>query len=342
MSIKFFCFRVQQEEKIETVPEEPTEPAKKENEKLEKGRERSRSKSPLMPRSPKRSEKSRSSTNLSASRLGLSPVSLDAPMKPREFTLSSTNLRARSPLETVGRRLSHGDGGSPPPPRLGSHFGGSATLRPVAPIRSDSTSSGTPTVRRDSAATGGGGAPTPRYSRSPAKRGQSFPVFATLRPPHSAGYQTSKSPLLSPNSELTSAIGRKLSREWGSGDLSISLTRSSEAIGGGNSASGGGGSGRSGGGSTYTLNQEMTLSLSRSGNEGKVQEEALPIKKPIRRARSHENRDTGKLMVDLPSPRLTQPVVGGRSVSERTKKQLESELKAILSARAHHRDLHPP
>ncbi|GAB1859040.1 Glutamate [NMDA] receptor subunit 3A [Camponotus japonicus] len=331
--------RVQQEEKIETVPEESTETTKK-DEKLGKGRERSRSKSPLMPRSPKRSEKSRSSTNLSASRLGLSPVSLDAPMKPREFTLSSTNLRARSPLETVGRRLSHGDGGSPPP-RLGSHLGGSATLRPtLAATRSESTGGGTPTIRRDSAV-GGGGVPTPRYSRSPAKRGQSFPVFATLRPPHSA-----KSPLLSPNSELTSAIGRKLSREWGSG--TISLTRSSEAIGGGGNSSGGGGGGGGGsgsgrsGGSTHTLNQEMTLSLTRSTDEEKAQVETLPIKKPIRRARSHENRDSGKLMVDLPSPRLTQPVVGGRSVSERTKKQLESELKAILSARAHHRDLHPP
>ena len=282
-----------------------------------------------MPRSPKRSEKSRSSTNLSASRLGLSPVSLDAPMKPREFTLSSTNLRARSPLETVGRRLSHGDGGSPPP-RLAS-FGGSATLRPLVPTRSDSA--GTPTIRRDSTA-GGGGVPTPRYPRSPAKRGQSFPVFATLRPPHSAGYQ-SRSPLLSPNSELTSAIGRKLSREWGSGTIDI-LTRSSEAIG---SGSGGGGGGSRG--STYTLNQEMTFSLSRSGEE-KTQEEALSIKKPIRRARSHENRDSSKLMADLPSPRLTQPVVGGQFVSERTKKQLDSELKAILTARAHHRDLHPP
>lgn len=282
-----------------------------------------------MPRSPKRSEKSRSSTNLSASRLGLSPVSLDAPMKPREFTLSSTNLRARSPLETVGRRLSHGDGGSPPP-RLGSHFGGSATLRPLAPARSDSTG-GTPVVvKADSSVSGGGGAPTPRYSRSPAKRGQSFPVFATLRPPHSAGYQASRSPLLSPNSELTSAIGRKLSREWGSG--TIDLTRSSETIGGGGGA----------GGSTYTLNQEITLSLGRSEQDSGQQEVTLPIKKPIRRARSHENRDSGKLMADLPSPRLTQPVVGGRSVSERTKKQLESELKAILSARAHHRDLHPP
>lgn len=283
-----------------------------------------------MPRSPKRSEKSRSSINLSASRLGLSPVmSFDASIKPREFTLSSTNLRARSPLETVGRRLSHGDGGSPPP-RLGSHLGGSATLRPLVP-RSDSTSGGTPTVRRDSAA---GGAPTPRYARSPAKRGQSFPVFATLRPPHS-GYQ-SKSPLLSPNSELTSAIGRKLSREWGSG--TIDLTRSSETIGGGGGGGGASGGGASGG-STRTLNQEMTLSLGRSQDE---KEATLPMKKPIRRARSHENRDSGKLMADLPSPRLTQPVVGGRSVSERTKKQLESELKAILTARAHHRDLHPP
>lgn len=292
-----------------------------------------------MPRSPKRSEKSRSSTNLSASRLGLSPVSLDAPMKPREFTLSSTNLRARSPLETVGRRLSHGDGGSPPP-RLGS-FGGSATLRPLAPTRSDSTS-GTPVVAKgDSSMSGGGGVPTPRYSRSPAKRGQSFPVFATLRPPHSAGYQASRSPLLSPNSELTSAIGRKLSREWGSG--TIDLTRSSEAIGsGGGGSSGGGGGGGGAGGSTYTLNQELTLSLGRSEQDNVQQEVTLPIKKPIRRARSHENRDSGKLMADLPSPRLTQPVVGGRSVSERTKKQLESELKAILSARAHHRDLHPP
>lgn len=274
-----------------------------------------------MPRSPKRSEKSRSSTNLSSSRLGLSPISLEAPMKPREFTLSSTNLRARSPLETVGRRLSHGDGGSPPP-RLGSHFGGSATLRPLAPTKSDSTGSTTPTIKGEST---GGGAPTPRYARSPAKRGQSFPVFATLRPPHSSTYHISKSPLLSPNNELTSAIGRKLSREWGSGTIDIS--RSSEAV-----ASG----------STYTLNQEMTLSLERPSHE-KIQDDTLPIKKPIRRARSHENRDTGKLMTDLPSPRLTaQPVVGGRSVSERTKKQLESELKAILSARAHHRDLHPP
>ncbi|XP_076758072.1 uncharacterized protein LOC143427655 isoform X1 [Xylocopa sonorina] len=317
--------RVQQEEKIETVPEaqqkEKLSTFKKE-EKTVKGRERSRSKSPLMPRSPKRSEKSKSSTNLSSSRLGLSPVSLEAPIKPREFTLSSTNLRARSPLETVGRRLSHGDGGSPPP-RLGSHFGGSATLRPLAPTKSDSTGSATPTIKGES--TSGGGIPTPRYARSPAKRGQSFPVFATLRPPHSSGYQISKSPLLSPNSELTSAIGRKLSREWGSGTVDIS--RSSEAVGGG---------------STYTLNQEMTLSLERPSHE-KIQDDVLPIKKPIRRARSHENRDTGKLMADLPSPRLTaQPVVGGRSVSERTKKQLESELKAILSARAHHRDLHPP
>ncbi|XP_078043085.1 uncharacterized protein LOC144473254 isoform X1 [Augochlora pura] len=352
--------RVQQEEKTETTPEEQQQQKsvstlKKEDKGTIKGRERSRSKSPLMPHSPKRSEKSRSSTNLSSSRLGLSPVSLEAPMKPREFTLSSTNLRARSPLETVGRRLSHGDGGSPPP-RLGSHFGGSATLRSLPPTRSDSVGTGPSAARVDQS--GGGGAPTttPRYSRSPAKRGQSFPVFATLRLPPSH-HQSSKSPPL----PLTSAVGRKLSRDWGSG--TIDLTRSSETVAGG----GVGG----GGGSTYTLNQEMTLSLERPSHEKKmimhevvglqvkkpttedvgnlpakktIEEVGLPIKKPIRRARSHENRDTSsKLMADLPSPRFTaQPVVGGRSVSERTKKQLESELKAILTARQHHRDLHPP
>nr|XP_031846481.1 uncharacterized protein LOC116433018 isoform X1 [Nomia melanderi] len=334
--------RVQQEEKTETVPEEQQKVSTiKKEEKSLKARERSRSKSPLMPHSPKRSEKSRSSTNLSSSRLGLSPVSLEAPMKPREFTLSSTNLRARSPLETVGRRLSHGDGGSPPP-RLGSHFGGSATLRPLALTRSDTVGTGPSTTRTDQSGAGAAPATTPRYSRSPAKRGQSFPVFATLRLPHSTSHQMSKSPPLA----LTSAVGRKLSRDWGSG--TIDLTRSSETVAGG---SGGGG-----GGSTYTLNQEMTLSLERAPHEKKtaqevgsqsrktIDETGLPIKKPIRRARSHENRDTGgKLMADLPSPRLTsQPVVGGRSVSERTKKQLESELKAILTARAHHRDLHPP
>lgn len=317
----FFFNRVQQEEKIEIVHEESETVKVVKEEKVTKGKERSRSKSPLM-RSPRRSEKSKSSTNLYSSQLGLSPVNLETMMKPREFTLSSTNLRARSPLETVGRRLSHGDGGSPPP-HLGSHFGGSATLRPLMSTKSDSASGGTPSMKGESA----GGIPTPKYSRSPAKRGQSFPVFATLRPPHSSTHHTSKgAALLSPNSELTSAIGRKLSREWGSGIMDV--TRSSEAISGG---------------STYTLNQETTLSIECPEDDNKGQEEVLPIKKPIRRARSHENRDSGKLMVDLPSPRLiAQPIVGGRSVSERTKKQLESELKAILSARAHHRDLHPP
>ncbi|XP_043285418.1 uncharacterized protein [Venturia canescens] len=307
--------RVQQEEKVEAPAKEvETSRVAKRDNKPPKGRERSRSKSPLMPRSPKGSEKCRSSTNLSSSRLGLAPMSLDAP-KPREFTLSSTNLRARSPLETVGRRLSHGDGGSPPP-RLGSHFGGSATLRPLAPVKSDSVS---------------GGAPTPRYSRSPAKRGQSFPVFATLRPPpHSTSHTAAtKSPLLSPSAELTSVIGRKLSREWGSG--TIDLSRSSEAIGSF---------------STYTLaGPETHLDLPEPPPELRQDEIfVVPTKKPVRRARSHENRDTSKSSdSSSTTPRLTaQPSVGGRSVSERTKKQLESELKAILTARAHHRDLHPP
>lgn len=282
----------------------------KKEDKTAKGRERSRSKSPLMPRSPKRAEKSRSSTNLSGSRLGLSPMSLEAPMRPMEFTLSNTNLRARSPLETVGRRLSHGDGGSPPP-RLGSHLGGSANLRPQAPLRGDSL---------------GGGATTPRYSRSPAKRGQSFPAFATLRPPPSGGTQRSKSPLLSPNSELTSAIGRKLSREWGASNIDLRISSVAEVSSG----------------VEIDPQQETTLIMERAVPE-KKQEETQGAKKPVRRARSHENRESAKQSIDLPSPRLNvQPVVGGRSVSERTKKQLESELKAILSARAHHRDLHPP
>ncbi|XP_063988018.1 uncharacterized protein LOC135168078 isoform X2 [Diachasmimorpha longicaudata] len=298
--------RVQQEEKEESSKKE----SQKKDDKSSKDRARSRSKSPLMPRSPKR-EKSRSSTNLSGSRHGLSPVSLDTPMKPREFTLSSTNLRARSPLETVGRRLSHGDGGSPPPRLSTANFGGSATLRPSAPVKSDSVS---------------GGIPTPRYSRSPAKRGQSFPVFATLRPPpppptsvHPS--QVSRSPHLSPNNELGAAIGRKLSREWGSG--SLELSKSSEAIGTM---------------STFSSYQESSLTVDRPR---KKSEEEIVAKRPVRRARSHENRDITKT-IDAPSPRMAQPSVGGKSVSERTKKQLESELKAILTARQHHRDLHPP
>lgn len=314
--------RAQQEVKDDACAKAAEANRLAETKKDEKAHERSRSKSPLMPRSPKRSEKSRSSINLSSSRLGLSPITLDTTMKPREFTLSSTNLRARSPLETVGRRLSHGDGGSPPPPRLSTgNFGGSATLRPV-PVKSDSIS---------------GGVPTPKYSRSPAKRGQSFPVFATLRPPppppttaHPSSHYSavSKSPLLSPNNELTAAIGRKLSREWGSG--TIDLSRSSEAIGSF---------------STYNPHQESTFTIEKPEHK-KSQDDILQqtTKRPVRRARSHENRDiSGKSIDTTPSPRLmAQPSVGGKSVSERTKKQLESELKAILTARAHHRDLHPP
>ncbi|XP_066598588.1 uncharacterized protein [Prorops nasuta] len=315
--------RVQQEEKNDAPSQEKKNEEKKKDEKGVKGRERSRSKSPLMLHSPKRSEKSRSSTNLSSSRLGLSPVNLDG-SKPLEYTLSSTNLRARSPLETVGRRLSHGDGGSPPP-KLGSSFGGSANLRPSAPTKSESLAN-SPMILGDNATS----ATTPRSSRSPAKRGQSFPVFSTLRPPQtSSNYQATKSPLLSPSeTPRTSIVGRRLSREWGSG--TIDLSKSSEAVGRG---------------STHTLNQEgsapLSLSIDHSSRERRKDDE-VPSKKPIRRARSHENRDSSKL-VDLPSPRFSaQPVIGGRSVSDRTKKQLESELKAILTARAHHRDLHPP
>ncbi|XP_057341527.1 uncharacterized protein LOC130678393 [Microplitis mediator] len=313
--------RVQQEVKEDANAKEvEANRISKKDEKYSKEKERSRSKSPLMPLSPKRPEKSRSSINLSSSRLGLSPINLETSMKPREFTLSSTNLRARSPLETVGRRLSHGDDGSPPPRLSTANFGGSVTLRLSPPVKSDSIS---------------GGVSTPKYSHSPAKRGQSFPVFATLKRPlplpttahPSSHHAVSKSPLLSPNNELTAAIGRKLSREWGSG--TIDLSWSSEAIGSF---------------STYNPSKESTFSIERPARK-KNQEDLLPLnKKPVRRARSHENRDTsGKSIHDSPPPRLmAQPSVGGRSVSERTKKQLESELKAILTARAHHRDLHPP
>ncbi|XP_016836888.1 uncharacterized protein LOC100123912 isoform X4 [Nasonia vitripennis] len=317
--------RVQQEEKVESAQDESKGAIKKDLTAKDRGRERSRSKSPMMLRgatSPRqRAEKSRSSTNLAGSRLGLAQISVEGgpagSMKPREFTLSSSNLRARSPLELVGRRLSHGDGQSPPPtPKLGSsNFGGSANLR--APQRGESV----------------GAVPSPRASRSPAKRGQSFPVFATLRTPQPADvkqhYQVSRSPLLSPNSELTCAIGRKLSREWGSG---VDVTRSTEAI----SAS-----------STFTLNQEPRASEAEASSSGthrrkKSAGDEVPLKKPIRRARSHENKDTSNKFGEPPPKFPAQPVVGGQSVSERTKKQLESELKAILTARAHHFELHPP
>lgn len=135
-------------------------------------RARSRSKSPNATRgsaatSPRQKSR-RSSTNLGFTPLGLEPSS---PTGPREYTLSSSNLRAHSPLELVGRRLSHGNGEeSPPPtPKLES-FGGSPNLR-------------TPQRLGESSAT-----PTPR-SRSPAKRGQSFPAFATLRTPSISGQQ---------------------------------------------------------------------------------------------------------------------------------------------------------
>lgn len=121
-------------------------------------------------------EKNRSPANLS-------PINLDyaSMTKPIEFTLSNSNLRARSPLELVGRRLSHGDGGeSPPPtPKLGTtNFGGTSkpltkcdTVTLVAPIPV------TPNTKQQ------------QQQRSPAKRGQSFPAFATLRTPSISGQQ---------------------------------------------------------------------------------------------------------------------------------------------------------
>lgn len=58
----------------------------------------------------------------------------------------------------------------------------------------------------------------------------------------------------------------------------------------------------------------------------------------MRRSRSHENKDKG------PSYQLAaaQSVLGGQSTSAQAKRKLESELKAILTARATHFELHPP
>jgi ionotropic glutamate receptor NMDA 3A len=80
------------------------------------------------------------------------------------------------------------------------------------------------------------------------------------------------------------------------------------------------------------------------GKRKKSQGDMVPLKKPIRRARSHENKDTSESSkFGETSPKFpVQPVVGGQSVSKRAKTQLESELKAILTARAHHFELHPP
>lgn len=137
--------------------------------------------------------------------------------------------------------------------------------------------------------------------------------------------QQVKSPLLSPNSEITSAIGRKLSREWGSG---LDLSRSSEALS-----------------STQTPKHQPSKDepipttrrkKSRGGGD-------LPPK-PIRRARSHENKDDARRYDETASSsRLSgQSVLGRQATNVRSKKKLESELKAILTARAHHFELHPP
>lgn len=295
----------------------------------------------MPPQSPKFNEKYKSTINLSSSSSSsrnnaLSPINLNTTMKPREFTLSSTNLRARSPLESVGRRLSHGDGGSPPLPSqssssrlsIANNFGGSANLRLTITDTTISTTPTTTTLSRNN------------NTKSPAKRGQSFPVFTTLKLPPPLTIKTSyqqqlKSPLLSPN-ELTAAIGRKLSREWGSGTL-FNISKSNETI------------------DTiqkFNFNDDdiaQASSIIHQGNNNADDDDdddpdnnIKTIKKPVRRARSHENRDDSINKTDVPSPRLAQPSVGGKSVNEKTKKQLESELKAILTARAHHRDLHPP
>lgn len=137
--------------------------------------------------------------------------------------------------------------------------------------------------------------------------------------------QVNRSPLLSPNSELTFAIGRKLSREWGSG---IDLSRSSEAIGAASTS--------------HTVSHheppppEEGRSRRRKKSHGDTSQ--LPRPEPARRSRSHENRDKSQSH----QPASAQSVLGGQATNAQAKRKLESELKAILSARAHHFELHPP
>ncbi|XP_023248542.1 uncharacterized protein LOC106638190 [Copidosoma floridanum] len=309
--------RVQQEEKAEAAARGAI---RKELAAAERSHgARSRSKSPM---GGGQGERSRSSSNLMP--VSLEPGNSGMGAKPRDFTLSSSNLRARSPLELVGRRLSHGDGGASPPPtpKLGPGWGGTSVS-----FGASVGAVGTPRpLPRGETIAGPSAAPTPKQHRSPTKRGQSFPAFATLRMPSSSGHHFVKSPLLSPiSTEMTSAIGRKLSREWGSG---IDLSRSSEAI-----------SSTSSGRGLYEQQRRPKEEPAprRKKSLHQPSEEQAPV--PMRRARSHENKETSSGFGECSA---LQSVLGGQATNQRDKKKLESELKAILTARAHHFELHPP
>lgn len=292
-------FRVQQEEKDKEEEQMRAGLSKKDLNK-EKGRDRSRSKSPMSSRSPRES----------VVNLGLSPMKPVTPRKSQELTLSSSNLRSRSPMDAIGRRLSHGGNGGSPPLERESNFGGTATLRvedvPL-PVRT--------------------GRLTPKQMRSPNMRGHSFPVF-TLSKPRSSMHYGLPSPLLSPNADPT-IVGCKLSKEWGSG---VDVSRSAETFGELK---------------VTTLGPEPHLRDTQPSTSRKKKSLGgmFPFKQGMTRAKSHESREGEKSLADqdVTSPRLAEPIIGGRSTTDnRTRRQLDSELRAILTARAHHLDLEPP
>ncbi|KAJ8688109.1 hypothetical protein QAD02_023904 [Eretmocerus hayati] len=327
--------RAQQQERLANEKRLAEEEASKgaipkEGPSTSRGRSRSRSKSP-MPSPRGSADKRRSSVGLA--RLSITPV---------EYTLSTSNLQARSPLELVGRRLS---GGNPelesPPltPKLESSFGGSANLCVPQPYGNNGAGASLQVAGPSTSTTLQAPSPTTSRSqpRSPAAlRGQSFPTYATVETTpvaSSSSYsqqyyqQVSRSPLLSPH-EITSAVGRKLSREWGSG---IDLSKSSEAV------------------DCDECNRLQVQATAAVEHESRRRKKSHGDVKPVRRARSHDNKEyagcSGEPVVRF-STTTGQVTMGGRDqqqqTKERSKRKLESELKAILSARAHHFELHPP
>lgn len=268
-------------------------------------------------------------------------VGFDLPTKPCEFTLSNTNLRARSPLDTVGRRLSHGDGGSPPLPSLSSssHLSGSGNnlmVRPVvvAPPQQPTTTTTTTAIKRSTTESNDRRISSNKDNNNGSSG--SNKGFATLRPPRSSG--PCRSPLLSPpdSNELTLTIGRRLSREWSSGNLTLMAVSQGDLSSRGEQCS-------------FLVPPPLPDAMPRRETCPALE---MTTQQPIRRARSHETKELRQTEVEPAPQRLVTgvmhqpvPVVGGSQVSQRTKKQLESELKAILTARQHHQDLqhpHPP
>lgn len=294
--INLYVCRVQQEEKDKEEEQSRAGLSKKDLNK-EKGRDRSRSKSP-MSKSPRDS----------VVNLGLSPMKPITPRKSQELTLSSTNLRARSPMDAIGRRLSHGGSGGSPPLERESNFGGTLRVEDAPlPVRV--------------------GRVTPKQLRSSNMKGHSFPVF-TLSKPRSSMQYGLPNPSLSPNAH-PSIVGRKLYKEWGSGmDVSKSVETFGEL-------------------KVTTLGPEPHLRDTQPSTSRKKKSLGgmFPFKQGMTKAKSHESREGERPLADpgVTSPRLAEPVVRGRlTTDDRTRRQLDTELRAILTARAHHLDLEPP